>query len=56
MTETEQLHLMDHPLILHKLSLLRSKDTDMRDFRGLVREISLPFGANFRADDLAASS
>lgn len=36
-----KLHLTDHPLIWHKISLLRSKDTDIRDFRRLVREIAL---------------
>ena len=29
-----------HPLVAHKLSLLRSKDTDPRNFRELVREIA----------------
>ena len=52
MNETGRLHLMDHPLILHKLSLLRSKETGMRDFRRLVREISLLIGCE-AARDLA---
>lgn len=30
-----------HPLVKHKLTLLRDKDTDARKFRELVREISL---------------
>ena len=45
-----KLHLMDHPLILHKISLLRSKDTDIRDFRRLVREISLLIGCEATRD------
>ena len=30
-----------HPLVLHKLSVLRSVDTDHRSFRELVRELAL---------------
>ena len=36
-----QVHVSQHPLVLHKLSLLRSIDTDHRSFRELVREIAL---------------
>jgi len=43
MSETK-LHLMNHPLILNKISLLRSKDTGLRDFRHLVRWIVLLIG------------
>ncbi|MEN9473365.1 MAG: hypothetical protein RIS48_85 [Pseudomonadota bacterium] len=28
-----QLHLIDHPLIQHKLSLMRCKDTSTKNFR-----------------------
>jgi len=31
----------NHPLVKHKLTILRDKDTDSRTFRELVREISL---------------
>ena len=34
------LHLIDHPLIQHKLSLMRCKDTSTKNFRQLAREIS----------------
>jgi len=34
-------HVVDHPLVKHKLSLLRDKDTTNRQFRSLVHEISL---------------
>lgn len=34
------LHVLDHPLIQHKLTLLRNKDTSTKDFRELVSEIS----------------
>ena len=35
------LHLVDHPLLLHKLTLLRCKETSTRDFRRLVSEIGM---------------
>lgn len=35
------LMVIDHPLVQHKLSLLRDKDTDVRDFRELAQEISM---------------
>lgn len=37
-------HVMDHPLILHKISMLRSKDTSVKDFRELAYEIALLMG------------
>ena len=33
-------HVLDHPLILHKLAILRSKNTTVKEFRELVSEIS----------------
>ncbi len=33
--------IFDHPLIQHKLSLMRSKDTGTKDFRELVDEVSM---------------
>ena len=36
--------LLDHPLIQHKLSLLRDRDTSTAGFRRLAREISLLMG------------
>ena len=35
------LHVVDHPLILHKLTLMRDKNTPSAVFRQLLREISL---------------
>lgn len=32
--------VIDHPLVQHKLSILRNKDTGAKDFRDLVEEIS----------------
>ena len=34
-------HLLDHPLIQHKLTLLREKDRSSSSFRRLLQEISL---------------
>ena len=39
-----QVHEMHHPLIMHKISILRDKDTTTRDFRELVYEIALLMG------------
>ena len=33
-------HVLDHPLIQHKLAVLRSKNTSVKEFRELVNEIS----------------
>ena len=33
-------HVLDHPLIQHKLAILRSKDTPVKEFRELVGEIA----------------
>ena len=32
--------IFDHPLIQHKLSILRSKDTSVKEFRELIGEIA----------------
>ncbi|MDR1186708.1 MAG: uracil phosphoribosyltransferase [Bifidobacteriaceae bacterium] len=34
-----QVHIADHPLIAHKLTVLRDKDTDSPTFRALVAEL-----------------
>ena len=39
-----KLHVMDHPLILHKISMLRDKETNTKDFRQLIYEIALLIG------------
>ena len=33
-------HVLDHPLIHHKLAVMRDKDTPVKEFRELVNEIS----------------
>ena len=36
-----KLFVMDHPLIQHKLSMIRDKKTSAKDFRELINEVSL---------------
>ncbi len=40
MKSHENVFVMDHPLIQHKLTFLRSKDTGTKEFRELVSEIA----------------
>ena len=37
---TEHLTIVDHPLVQHKLSIMREKDTSSASFRRLLHEIS----------------
>ena len=34
------LHVFNHPLIQHKLSILRDKNTSVKEFRELISEIA----------------
>lgn len=36
-----KVHVMDHPLVAHKLTLMRNKNTSVKDFRELVSEIGM---------------
>ncbi len=36
-----KVHVIDHPLVQHKLTLMRSKETSTSTFRNLLREISM---------------
>lgn len=36
-----ELHVLDHPMIQHKLTLIRDKNTSSKDFRELLEEISM---------------
>lgn len=40
----EKVHVMNHPLIMHKISMLRDEKTTVKDFRELVNEIALLMG------------
>ena len=35
-----ELHVLDHPLIQHKLSIIREKDTSVKEFREMISEIA----------------
>ena len=40
MKEFKNVHILDHPLIRHKLAIIRNKDTDTKTFREVVKEIA----------------
>ena len=44
------LHVMDHPLIAHKLTIMRDKDTGSKDFRQLLNEIAMLMGYELTRD------
>ena len=44
MTDDLKVHLVDHPLVQHKLTLMREKETGSKDFRELLEEISMLMG------------
>lgn len=41
MSEELNVHVIDHPLIQHKLTIMRMKETGTKDFRELLEEISM---------------
>ena len=44
------LHLIDHPLVQHKLTIMRDKRTSTKKFRELLKEISLFMGYEVTRD------
>lgn len=46
----ETFHVVDHPLIKHKLSIMREKDTGSKDFRELLSEIAMLMGYEITRD------
>lgn len=44
------LHVLDHPMITHKLTIMREKDTGSKDFRQLLSEISMLMGYELTRD------
>ena len=38
---SEKVHIMNHPLVAHKLTIMRDKNTSVKDFRELVSEIGM---------------
>ena len=45
-----KLFIIDHPLIQHKLTIMRDKNTGTKDFRGLLNEISMLMGYEITRD------
>ncbi len=43
-------HVIDHPVVQHKLTRMRRKDTDSGEFRRLLREISMLFAYEVTRD------
>ncbi|MBQ8034389.1 MAG: uracil phosphoribosyltransferase [Bacteroidales bacterium] len=44
------LHIINHPLILHKLSIMRNKKTSTMEFRKILKEISMLMGYEITRD------
>ena len=44
------LHVVDHPMITHKLSIMRNKKTGSKDFRELLDEIAMFMGYELTRD------
>ena len=44
------LHVSQHPAVLHKLAILRDEDTEPKKFREVVRELSWLLGYEALAD------
>ena len=38
---SSKVHVMDHPLVAHKMTILRDKNTSVKDFREIVSEIGM---------------
>ena len=45
-----QVHVINHPMIHHKLTIMRKKETGSKDFRELLKEISLLMGYEVTRD------
>ncbi len=41
---TDNVHILEHPLITHKISILRDRNTGTNEFRKLVEEIAMLMG------------
>lgn len=40
MKKYENVHVLEHPLIRHKLAIIRNKDTDTKQFREVIKELA----------------
>ena len=47
---TKVLHIIDHPLVQHKLSIMRDKETSTMKFRALLEEIAMFMGYEITRD------
>lgn len=45
-----EVQVMDHPLIQHKVTLMRMKETGSKDFRELLEEITMLMGYEITRD------
>ncbi len=45
-----KLHIIDHPMITHKLTIMRKTETGSKDFRELLNEISMFMGYEITRD------
>ena len=45
-----QVHVIDHPMIQHKLTIMRMKETGSKDFRQLLTEIAMLMGYEVTRD------
>ena len=43
-SDMDNVFIMDHPLIQHKISILRNKETGTNEFRKLIEEIAVLMG------------
>lgn len=41
MKQYQNVYILDHPLVRHKLAIIRSKDTDTKQFREIVKELAM---------------
>lgn len=46
----ENVYIFDHPLIKHKISILRNKDTGTNEFRSVVEELAMLMGYEALSD------
>ncbi len=46
----EQLHIIDHPLVQHKRTIMRNQNTGSKEFRELLREIAMRMGYELTRD------
>ena len=40
MKDYQNVHVLSHPLIQHKLAIIRNKDTDTKQFRDIIKELA----------------